>query len=238
MRRLDDLHAALAERHLGVLGFAPGPGLAGDGLRRRVQDHGMKGVAAVDRQQPVRPPDLGRQPEPDELVRLAELFGHLVLERRRREFRLVAEIGPDISAQLLRRISRDRGPASLVVVLLLPRNHDAAPVAVEAKAVQDALQVAVEHPAHRQLDAAMRTAIAHDAGFPLRIPPSHQRLAQNHKADRLSGGQLFRLQDRVPVVPQALREILPANWVPRPRSHDRGRPIVSRPWVRASTMRV
>src|SRR5262249_3079452 len=101
-------------------------------------------------------------------------------------------------------------------------NHDTAAFAVETQPMQDALQVAVVDATDRQLDAAMGAAIMDDAWLTLGIAPSDERFAQHRETDGLIRGQLFGLQDRIPVVSQALGQAggkvgrdLPDIWVSR-----------------------
>src|SRR5437764_6449757 len=108
-----------------------------------MQDDGMKGVAAVAREQPVRLPDLRWQSKPDELIRLRQLLGHFALEWRRRKVFGIAEICPHIAAELLGGVGNSGGRLSLAILFLIPGDHDAAACAVEAQPMQYALQVAV-----------------------------------------------------------------------------------------------
>jgi hypothetical protein len=129
-----------------------------------------------------------------------------VFERRRRKFLRIAEIGPDVAAELARRVSLDRRPIVLALVILLPRHHDAAPFAVEAKTMQDALQMPVKDAANRQLHAAVRATVVHHVGTAVRAAPSHQVLAERGETHGRAGCHFFRLQDRIPVIAQPLRQ--------------------------------
>ena len=92
----------------------------------------------------------------------------------------------------------------LALVILLPRHHNASSFAVEAKAVQDALKLSIQDAADRQLDAAMGATVVHDVGAAVPVTPSNQGFAKHGEAHRLVGCDVFRLQDRIPVVPQSL----------------------------------
>src|SRR3954471_23553763 len=102
-------------------------------------------------------PNIGGHAEPDEFRRFRELFRHAVCERRRREFFRLADIGPDIAAQLLGRIRFYPNLAERLAVVRFPRNHYAAAAAIEAQSVPGTLQRALENAPGGKLRSAMRT---------------------------------------------------------------------------------
>ena len=134
-------------------------------LRLCVQRHHMIGVLAIERQQPVGIPDLGRDLEPNEVVRVGEFLRHLVGERRWRELVRIAKIGPDIAAEFLGPIGLYRQLASQLAVLRLPWDQHTPSVRRRSVARGTGpLEVAVEHPPDRQLGVAVRAVTGDHVG--------------------------------------------------------------------------
>src|SRR5262245_2043309 len=101
LSRLYDLHASFFDGHRHFLRARSGPALRRHRLGVAVQHHGMIAVAAFQRLQPVRVPDVGGHPKPDKFGGFRELFGYAIHNWRRREFLRLANVGPNVTPQLL-----------------------------------------------------------------------------------------------------------------------------------------
>ena len=171
----------------------------------------MVGILPIERQQPVRLPSLAGEPEPDEILFVQQLLRQFVFQRRRRKGGGVADIDPDVAAPVFGRVGGHRDFVTQPAVLRLPRDQRAAAVPVEPQTVEQALQLAVEHPADREFRVAVRAAAVDGADISVPVPPERQLPAQYRHAERFVAAELFRLRDRIPVVfqpfLQALRDV-------------------------------
>src|SRR5947209_19381920 len=98
--RLNDFNSALRQTGGRALNVSAPPCFVLHRLGIGMQDHRVKPVTAIDRQEPIGVPNLGRHPEPAILICAKDLLRDFLFEWRRWKTPHIAKIGPDIASQL------------------------------------------------------------------------------------------------------------------------------------------
>src|SRR5437870_2519097 len=141
VRGLNDLYPSLGQRSRCSLGASSLPRAVRHSLGFGMQDHRMKSVPAVDRQQPICLPHLRRHSKPQELISVIKLFRNFVGQGRWRKLRCITKVSPDVSPQLLGRVGTRMDLIQARTIIGLPRYQHALSAAVKAQAVQRALKL-------------------------------------------------------------------------------------------------